>query len=212
MPFKTAMIIASAALISFTPMVASAHDNGYSHSHQNNNKGDRQLVGGAIGAVLGGVIGSQVSGNGARTEGSVLGAVVGGLAGAAIAGNSNGNTRYTSHYNNGGYYSAPVHTYPAHPTYYRQSTTYYTPPVYQQPVYQQPVYQHSSHSHGYAQPYYGGSSYYGTSRPAINISLSSGGYGSSYGGYHSRRGGYGQYYSSYPRSSYRGYKRRHGHH
>ena len=45
---------------------------------------DAQLIGGLLGAVVGGVAGSQVSGNGARTEGSVIGAVVGGLAGAAI--------------------------------------------------------------------------------------------------------------------------------
>lgn len=45
---------------------------------------DAQLVGGLLGAVVGGVAGSQVSGNGARTEGSVIGAVLGGIAGAAI--------------------------------------------------------------------------------------------------------------------------------
>ncbi|MCF6221592.1 MAG: glycine zipper 2TM domain-containing protein [Robiginitomaculum sp.] len=45
---------------------------------------DAQLIGGLLGAVVGGVTGSQVSGNGARTEGSVIGAVLGGLAGAAI--------------------------------------------------------------------------------------------------------------------------------
>lgn len=38
-----------------------------------------------VGAVAGGIFGSQVSGNGARTEGSVLGAVLGGGLGAAIA-------------------------------------------------------------------------------------------------------------------------------
>ncbi len=46
---------------------------------------DAQIVGGLLGAVVGGVAGSQVSGNGARTEGSVIGAVLGGIAGAAIA-------------------------------------------------------------------------------------------------------------------------------
>lgn len=45
---------------------------------------DARLVGGLLGAVVGGVVGSQVSGNGARTEGSAIGAVVGGLAGAGI--------------------------------------------------------------------------------------------------------------------------------
>lgn len=45
---------------------------------------DARLAGGIIGAVVGGVVGSQVSGNGARTEGSAIGAVLGGLAGAGI--------------------------------------------------------------------------------------------------------------------------------
>lgn len=45
---------------------------------------DAQLIGGLLGAVVGGVAGSQVAGNGARTEGSVIGALLGGLAGAAI--------------------------------------------------------------------------------------------------------------------------------
>jgi len=45
---------------------------------------DAQVIGGLLGAVVGGVAGSQVSGNGARTEGSVIGAVLGGIAGAAI--------------------------------------------------------------------------------------------------------------------------------
>ena len=36
---------------------------------------DNQLLGGLIGATAGGVFGSQVSGNGARTEGSAIGAV-----------------------------------------------------------------------------------------------------------------------------------------
>jgi len=51
---------------------------------QNNNT----VVGGLLGAVAGGVIGSQLAGNGARTEGSVLGALIGGAAGAAIADNN----------------------------------------------------------------------------------------------------------------------------
>lgn len=59
--------------------------NGYSTRKScNGRENDAKLTGGIIGAVLGGVIGSQVSGNGARTEGSAIGAVLGGLAGAGI--------------------------------------------------------------------------------------------------------------------------------
>ena len=46
---------------------------------------NNQVVGGLIGAVAGGVFGSQVSGNGARTEGSIIGAALGAAAGATIA-------------------------------------------------------------------------------------------------------------------------------
>jgi len=53
-----------------------------------------QVVSGLIGAVAGGVIGSQVAGNGARTEGSILGALIGGVAGAAIADNNNRSRRF----------------------------------------------------------------------------------------------------------------------
>lgn len=45
----------------------------------------RQLLGGAAGAIGGAVLGSQISGNGARTEGSYIGALIGGLAGAGVA-------------------------------------------------------------------------------------------------------------------------------
>ena len=41
---------------------------------------NNQVDGGLIGAVAGGVFGSQVAGNGARTEGSFLGAALGAAA------------------------------------------------------------------------------------------------------------------------------------
>jgi len=86
MSFKLGFTALAAIAVIAVPVTASAHDNGYHHSHQNSSNADNQLVGGLIGAVAGGVFGSQVAGNGARTEGSVLGAVLGGAAGAAIAG------------------------------------------------------------------------------------------------------------------------------
>ena len=92
MNFKLGFAIAAVITVAAAP-IASAHDNGYNHRHQGSqSNGDQQLVGGAIGAVVGGVLGSQVAGSGARTEGSVLGAVIGGVAGAAIAGNGNNNS------------------------------------------------------------------------------------------------------------------------
>ena len=46
---------------------------------------DAQVVGGLIGAAIGGVAGSQIAGRGERTEGSVIGALAGAAAGAGIA-------------------------------------------------------------------------------------------------------------------------------
>lgn len=66
-----------------------------------------QVVGGLIGAVAGGVIGSQVAGNGARTEGSILGALIGGAAGAAIAENNNRSRQFDNHRRLGGGASYP---------------------------------------------------------------------------------------------------------
>ena len=106
MNFKLGFAIAAVVTLAAAP-IASAHDNGYNHSHQGSqNNGDRQLVGGAIGAVIGGVLGSQVAGNGARTEGSVLGAVIGGVTGAAIAGSGNNNQRSVG---GGSYYLSLIH-------------------------------------------------------------------------------------------------------
>lgn len=54
---------------------------------------NRTLGGGAIGAVAGAVIGSQVAARGHRSDGSVLGAVVGAVAGGMI-GRSTANNGY----------------------------------------------------------------------------------------------------------------------
>lgn len=45
-------------------------------------------TGTVAGAVVGGILGSQVAGRGNRTEGTIVGAVVGGVAGNAIGRNS----------------------------------------------------------------------------------------------------------------------------
>ncbi len=70
------------------PVLAQASDvnRGYYNPGQECRKkeGDAKLIGGLLGAVAGGVLGSQVAGNGARTEGSAVGAVLGGLAGVGL--------------------------------------------------------------------------------------------------------------------------------
>ena len=84
-------IISSTALVmalSMTPALAAANNFGgqeNAHERCKRDEDTRQVLGGLAGAVAGGVFGSQVSGNGARTEGSAIGAVLGGLAGVGIA-------------------------------------------------------------------------------------------------------------------------------
>ena len=74
--------------VCLTPAMAAAnsYNSGYgAHEACKRSEDNRQVLGGLAGAVVGGVFGSQVSGSGARTEGSAIGAVLGGLAGAGIA-------------------------------------------------------------------------------------------------------------------------------
>ena len=193
MRFKLGYTIAAIATVALAPIAASAHDNGYNHYHQRSSNGDNQVVGGAIGAVAGAVIGSQLAGNGARTEGSVLGAVVGGVAGAAIAGNNNGRQVYRNggYYNqNTGYYGGYNNGYhnPNYRTTYRRT---YTQPVYSRPVYSRPV--------------YGGHSYYPRNRAAININLGN-------GGFYGHRRGFNYGHRGYRnRGHHFGHRNRHGH-
>ena len=203
---KTFVYAAAIAVITLAPITAAAHDNGYNHRHQSN--GDQQLVGGVIGAIAGGVIGSQVAANGARTEGSVLGAVIGGAAGAAIAGSNNNHRSRTYggrvHYNtgySGGYYRQPTYTttYQTQPTYYQPRPTYYQPqPTYypSQPVYYQPrpTY-YTAPTYTYSQPYY-------RPRTSVNVTI-----GSTHNGY--RRSNH-NHYRAHNRRNNR-HNRRYGH-
>ena len=85
---KTLAAVALAAATFATPAFAQTVN--YSKAYEDcRTNTDEQVLGGVIGAVAGGVLGSQVSGNGARTEGSFLGAILGGVAGAAIADGNN---------------------------------------------------------------------------------------------------------------------------
>lgn len=155
---QTTTLIAAAALM--TAGTASA--NGYGDAHQKCKKGEdrRQIVGGLLGATAGGILGSQVSGNGARTEGSAIGAVVGGLAGVGIADKTidcdpvyaDGTAYNSGGYSNGGYsnsgytsstsYSAPSTSYhnagyttTSSQNYYQDQVTTSNHPVYSNPTY-----------------------------------------------------------------------------
>jgi len=73
---------------------------------------DRRVGGGLLGAIAGGVIGSQVAGRGSRTTGAVVGATAGAVVGSNIGGKSvrcDGNGAYwnrgeTYGYNESYYY------------------------------------------------------------------------------------------------------------
>ncbi len=131
------------------PVLAQAddYDNGYYNPARACHSKDKnaRLTGGLLGAVVGGVIGSQVSGHGARDEGTAIGAVIGGLAGAGL-GDSSVNCdrrRQRAYYNNGRYnnvgYNNSHYRRPARRTYrsgygynngYRTTGYSYGQPVY----------------------------------------------------------------------------------
>ena len=73
------------ATLAFTPAIANANNFGNAHERCKRDEDNRQILGGFAGAVLGGVVGSQLAGRGARTEGSVIAGTIGALAGAGIA-------------------------------------------------------------------------------------------------------------------------------
>ena len=137
----------SGALFLTTALAGTASANNYNSNGQGFNAHEackasedrRQIIGGGIGVVAGAVIGSQVSGSGARTEGSVLGGVLGGLAGAGIADKTidcdpvyedsgyENNGYQNSGYNEGGYNTSSSGTYTVPTTTtYGSSQTYGT--------------------------------------------------------------------------------------
>lgn len=157
---KTLSAVALAVAAIATPSVAAAN-NYHSTAYENCKRSDteNQVLGGVLGAVAGGVFGSQVAGNGARTEGSALGAVIGAVAGSQIVDKDckkrayyNGNDyrpakTYRSSGYNSGYTTRPVVTTSHHPI----VTTTHRPVV---TTVHHPVRQPSYHgSRGYNQGY-----------------------------------------------------------
>ena len=163
-------IISSTALVmalSMTPALAAANNFGgqeTAHERCKRDEDKRQVLGGLAGAVAGGIFGSQVSGNGARTEGSAIGAVLGGLAGVGIADKTidcdpvyDNDVRQSSvgSYPAGSY---PTESYPTSSTTYGGGTQSYGSTTYgssPQPIYEEritvsdhPVYSNPSYGAG----------------------------------------------------------------
>ena len=67
----------------------------FSNSDRRSRDNGDQVLGGVVGALAGGVIGSQVAGRGSRTEGALIGGLLGGVTGAAIAGTDSRSRRNT---------------------------------------------------------------------------------------------------------------------
>lgn len=84
---------AQSNFVSNGAVVQSTQFNSSNRIQNRRNNNNDQLAGGAIGAVAGGVIGSQIAGRGSRTEGALIGALLGGFTGASIA---NSNQRFRS--------------------------------------------------------------------------------------------------------------------
>ena len=72
----------------------------FSNSDRRSRDNGDQVLGGVVGALAGGVIGSQVAGRGSRTEGALIGGLLGGVTGAAIAG-TDSRSRRNSGFNRG---------------------------------------------------------------------------------------------------------------
>jgi len=87
--FKRNRLFAAAALAAATFTVpALAHAGNYSsNSYEDCKRSDTeaQIIGGVLGALAGGVLGNNIAGGGAQTEGSVIGVAAGAAAGIAIA-------------------------------------------------------------------------------------------------------------------------------
>jgi hypothetical protein len=97
----------------------------------------RTATGAVVGAVVGGLLGSGVSGNGAREEGTAVGAVTGALLGGSI-GNSTAKCDQGGYYQTGGLVGGPLGqpapaypSYPSQPEYYPYEDELYGGPGYE---------------------------------------------------------------------------------
>jgi uncharacterized protein YcfJ len=84
---KKHIILAGIALAALTPSIASAQDDGCRRDSSG------RIVGTAIGAGAGGVLGNVIAGRGDKTEGTVIGAVIGAVIGNQVSKSDRGCNR-----------------------------------------------------------------------------------------------------------------------
>ena len=84
---KSGIFLAGIALAVFTPVVASAQDDGCRRD------GNGRIIGTVVGAGAGGVLGNVIAGRGDKTEGSIIGAIVGAVIGNQVSKSDLGHCR-----------------------------------------------------------------------------------------------------------------------
>lgn len=84
-------VLGGLAANAYTNRGSSRYGGGYPAYGRTNNSG---LMGAGIGALAGGVLGSNLAGSGVQQEGTAIGAVVGGLVGYGLTNRSNGYNNY----------------------------------------------------------------------------------------------------------------------
>ncbi len=97
---KKYLILAGISLAALTPTMASAQDDGCRRD------GNGRIIGTAIGAGAGGVLGNVIAGRGDKTEGTIIGAVVGGIIGNQVSKSDRGCNRAYGYYDQNGRWHA----------------------------------------------------------------------------------------------------------
>ena len=84
---KSRMFLAGIALAVFTPVVASAQEDGCRRD------GNGRIIGTVVGAGAGGVLGNVIAGRGDKAEGSIIGAILGAVIGNQVSKSDLGDCR-----------------------------------------------------------------------------------------------------------------------
>ena len=97
---KKHIIIAGIAMAALTPTMASAQDDSCRRD------GNGRIIGTAVGAGAGGLLGNVIAGRGDKTEGTVIGAVIGAVIGNQVSKSESGCNRAYGYYDQEGRWHA----------------------------------------------------------------------------------------------------------